>query len=88
MSPIDGCNPEIYGHLCFVPDRPDRLGTRCTTPDGYPYTTSYATCPEPIATVAQPKQIHRLPETGLDGSLAPIGLGLVVVGALLRRAVR
>lgn len=60
--------------------------TSCVTPDGYPYTTSYATCPEPIATTAPQKAVRELPMTGMDPvATIALGIALVTAGAVLRR---
>ena len=56
--------------------------TQCVTPDGYPYTTSYPTCPEPIVTV--PVSVKELPHTGATLDAALLGVALVVAGTALR----
>lgn len=61
-------------------------GTQCVTPDGYPYTTSYDTCPQPIATTAPQKAVRELPMTGVDpAATIALGIALVAAGTVLRR---
>lgn len=65
-------------------------GTHCTTPDGYPFITSYATCPVPkelsVTGVVPTARVNELAETGFGaGPLASIGLTAVVLGVALRR---
>ncbi len=70
--------------------------THCVTPDGYPYTTSYDTCPLPIVptvtTVVPVQPITALPHTGAASDILAL-VGVFCLGAggaclLLRRAMR
>lgn len=60
--------------------------TECTTPDGYPYTTSYDTCPAPLTatTAPAPRPVAELPQTGVNvGDVTFIALMLVLCGLLI-----
>lgn len=62
--------------------------TECVDAAGYPFTTSYPACPEPLPVHGDPISRDALPHTGGSSALAGVALALVMVGLALRLAAK